>query len=267
MGSYVQKIWLPLKDIALPRMLDTGGEIHLAENWLFELDQVAVEPKQPVSWDRWDILATTPAPYAPAPYAPASWPIWLFLFSVIFLLWVTLIRGWWSFVFRRGSIKVLTRIFRWVVRWGWYVLPKIYLVIGTLLLGPVLWMAGQFGSSFAGIMLLATSVLLAWGVYCHWCEQMRQHRLDTNFAIHTRVGVLAAGLGCAIWSVGQYKLGAEMAVGLLAFNGSHLYGASRSLSTGATACVERSLSQLCITGMVACVGFDALWRGLAGQGG
>ena len=223
-GRYTQKMWMPLKDKSLPHMLAVGGEIQPVENFLFALDKVAVEPRQPVNWDRWRELAETPIPYA-----PTRWPIWLTWFSVIFLAWWgTWRKGWWSpgklWALGKRNIKVLTRILRWVlvvaVRWGWYVLPKIYLVIGALVLGPVLWMAGQFGSSFAGIMLLATSVLLAWGVYCHWCDQMRQHRLDNNFLIRTRFGGLAAGLGCAIWSVGQYKLGAEMLWGFLPLLGA-----------------------------------------------
>ena len=222
-GRYARKIWLPLEDKALPRMLAAGGQIQPVEHWLFTLDQVVAEPRQPMSWDRWRELTETPAPDA-----PPRWPKWLAWFSVMLLAWATWKKGWWSpgkaWALGKGSVKVLIRILRWVLgvasRWGWHALPTINLAIGVLALGPGLWLAGRYGSSFAGIMLLAASVLVACGAYCHWREQTGQHRPESNSAMRARFGALAVALGCAIWSLGQYKLSAQALWGFLPLLGA-----------------------------------------------
>jgi hypothetical protein len=130
-GRYAQKIWLPLKDKALPHMLAVGGQIGRAEHSLFILEQVAVEFRQPISWDRWRELAETPAPYT-----PPNWPKWLAWFSVMFLAcWATWKKGWWS-PGKAWALKVLICILRWVLgvagRLGWHALPNSYLLIGWL---------------------------------------------------------------------------------------------------------------------------------------
>lgn len=222
-GRYARKIWLPLEDKALPRMLAAGGQIQPAEHWLFTLDQVVAEPRQPMSWDRWRELNETPAPYT-----PPRWPKWLAWFSVMLLAWATWKKGWWSpgkaWALGKGSVKVAYRVLRWVLglaaRWGWRWLPHINLAIGVLALGPGLWLAGRYGLSFNGMMLLAASVLVAWGAYCHWREQTGQHRPESNPAMRARFGALVVALGCAIWSLGQYKLSAEALWGFLPLLGA-----------------------------------------------
>jgi hypothetical protein len=220
---YAKNIWLPLEDKALPRMLAAGGQIQPAEHGLFTLDQVVAEPRQPMSWDRWRELTETPTLVA-----PPRGPKWLMWVSTMLLAWATWKKGWWSpgkaWTLGKGSVKVLIRILRWVLgvagRWGWHALPNINLAIGVLALGPGLWLAGRYGSSFAGIMLLAASVLVAWGAYCHWREQKGQHRPESNSGMRTRFGALAVALGCAIWSLGQYKLSAEALWGFLPLLGA-----------------------------------------------
>ena len=69
-------------------------------------------------------------------------------------------------------------------------------------------------------MLLAASVLVAWGAYCHWREQTGQHRPVNNSAMRARFGALVVALGCAIWSLGQFKLSVEALWGLLPLLGA-----------------------------------------------
>jgi hypothetical protein len=220
---YARKIWLPLKDKALPRMLAAGREIRPVEDWLFTLDQVMVEPSQPMSRDRWHELTVRAVPYT-----SPRWPKWLAWFSVVLLILVTWKKGWWSpgkaWALGKGSVKVLTRILRGVLgvagRWSWHALPYINLAIGLLALGPGLFLAGWYGLNFAGIMLISGSILLAWGAYCLWREQTEQHHPVRSSAMRARFIVLAVALGAAIWSLAQYKLGTQALWGFLPLLGA-----------------------------------------------
>jgi hypothetical protein len=195
---YARKIWLPLEDKALPRMLAAGGEIQPAKHWLFTLDQVMAEPSEPMSRDRWRELTVR----APSP----GWPKWLVWLSVMLLALAT----WKKWAVAKKSAKVLIRILGVAGRWGWHALPKINLVIGALALGPGQWLAFQYGLSFVGSMLFVASVLIVWGAYCHWREQTGQNWSERNFIMPVRFMVLIGVLGFAIWwLLGQYKLSVQ----------------------------------------------------------
>jgi hypothetical protein len=215
---YARKIWLSLEDKALTRIFTEGGQIQPVADALFTLDQVVAEPLQQMSWDRWLQLTEISTPNA-----PPRWPKWLAYFGVILLVGVTWKRGWWSpskaWALGTGSAKTLSHRLGWVLglagRWNWQALPYINLAMGVLALGPGLWLAGLYGSSFAGIMLLAASVLFAWGAYSHWREQKGQHRSEIKSSMRARFSALVMALGCVIWSLGQYKLTAQALWGFL----------------------------------------------------
>ena len=217
-----RKMWLPLESRALQRMLAADGEIQPAEHKLFTLDKVVVEPRQPISWYRWRQLIDPPPSYA-----PPRWPKLLLWASMLLLVGVSWKRGWWSpqrvWNFGKASIDVAYMALHWLALligmqlWRW--LPRFNMAIGVLALGPGLWLAGQFGLTFSGTMLLATSVLVAWGAYCHWREKDGAAG-EAGATMPVRLGALALALGCAIWSLGRYKLSAEALWGFLPLFGA-----------------------------------------------
>ena len=158
----------------------------------------------------------------------SRWPKWLAWASTMLLAWATWKKGWWSpskvWALGKGSIKVLSRVLSWMLGvaggWGWRWLPRLSLAVGALALGPGLWLAGRYGRGFAGIMLLVSSGLVAWGAYCHWREQAGRDWPGGAVALHVRFGALAMALGCAIWSLGRYKLSTAALWGLLPLFGA-----------------------------------------------
>ncbi len=220
-GRNSQKNWVPLEEKALSRMLSIKDQIQPVDHWLFTLDQVVAEPKRPMIWERWRELTELPTQYA-----PPRWPKWLIWASATLVAWATWKKGWWSpskvWALGKGGVKVFIRVMRWMLgvagRWGWRALPNINLAIGVLALGPGLWLAGQLGLGFTGVMVLAASGLVVWGTYCHWREQMGQRGSSTM--MNVRLGILVVSLGCGIWSLGKYKLGVEALWGFLPLFGA-----------------------------------------------
>lgn len=220
-GRNSQRNWVSLEEKALSRMLSIKDQIRPVDHWLFALDQVVAEPKRPMIWERWRELTELPTQYA-----PLRWPKWLIWASATLLAWATWKKGWWSpgkvWALGKGGVKVFIRVLRWVLgvagRWGWQALPNINLAIGVLALGPGLWLAGQLGLGFIGVMVLAASGLVVWGAYCHWREQMEQRGISTM--MNVRLGILVVTLGCGIWSLGKYKLGVEALWGFLPLFGA-----------------------------------------------
>jgi hypothetical protein len=218
-----QKIWLPLEYKAIPLILAANGHIKPAEHRLFSLNQVVAEPRQPMSWDRWRELtemSTLDTSF--------RWSKRLMWVVMILLAWVAWRKGWWSYskawVIGSGSTVVMKLRARWMLvawsRWCSFAIQIINIVIGILALGLGLWLVWQHDLSFAGIMRLAASVLIAWGAYCHWREQKEKHCTENNSAMRSRYGILALAQGCAIWSFGHYKLTAEALWGFLPLLGA-----------------------------------------------
>ena len=155
--SYLRGIWLPLED----SILAAGGQIQPVENWLFTLNQVVVEPRKPMSWDRWRELTETPT----SKTLP-RWPKWLAWFSALLLILVAWKKGYWTsgkaWVLKTESFKVLNRLFHWVLgKVGWWVwLVLVLALYGGGLLGNV----GSWENYIFTLGALAMTLLLRAGL-------------------------------------------------------------------------------------------------------
>ncbi len=206
-GTYAQKVWIRLDHPALMRAIWEGRQIHAPEHELFRVDQLVMEPRQPMSSEQWDKLTE-----APTLGATPRWPKWLMWAIVILIPWVTWAKGWWSpgriWIYGKDGLDTSYRMARIATGRLKQFLPHMNVAIGVLALGPGLWIAGRLGWSFAGAMVLITAGLLAWGAYHHWRGWPEQGKGGGDFS---RRPIIAAGLalGGAIWSFGRYGVSVE----------------------------------------------------------
>jgi hypothetical protein len=120
------KLWLPLEQDAVERLLSSKGEVTPVENHLFKLEQVVLEPTKPVDREIWDKLATPPKPAV-----PPRWPNWLLWASMLLLAWASARKGWWSPTKTWLFVKRLISTLFWAVSKGtsyigrrlWFMLP------------------------------------------------------------------------------------------------------------------------------------------------
>lgn len=217
--SYSKRFWLPLGPGALDNIAAMKGEILPLKHPLFALNKIVAEPKQPIDISYWVTLLDPPALTL---NSPPRWPILLLWISAIALIWGAWKKGWWSTVglgrILLGIWKVLFDLARITtqsqIRLLWRLLPWLNLMVGVLALGPGLWLAGRLGVSIQGGMLLSGLVLVLLGVYGHW-------RGGTSRIWHERGWfVLALSAGCAFWSLGNFGLQRDAALGLLPLIGA-----------------------------------------------
>jgi hypothetical protein len=222
-GPYAQNVWLPLDAQTVSRMIATGGQVQPVEDPLFRLDQVVLEPKRPLKEEQWRELNTLPIPSS-----LPRWPKWLIWASAMLVPLIAWLKGWWSprklWELRKATGYFLVRILRWMGgkarRWTWRWLPHLNVAIGLMALGPGLWMAGRLGWSFAGVMLLVCAGLITWAAYHYWRERGGGDAAGGTASIRTRLVVLGVAIGCAIWSLGQFKLSVEALWGFLPLVGA-----------------------------------------------
>jgi hypothetical protein len=215
--SNAKRFWLPLGNAALENIAGMKGDILPVNHPLFKLSKVVAEPKQPLDTARWLTLLDLPAPNS-----PPRWPILLLWGSVMALFWAAWEKGWWS-ISGLGRIflgigKVLFGLARIALQMQmhllWLLLPWLNLIVGVLVLGPGLWLAGRLGASIQGGMVLSGLLLVILGVYSHW-------RGATYRFLHEKAGfVLALSAGCAIWSLGHFGLKRNAAFGFLPLMGA-----------------------------------------------
>jgi hypothetical protein len=215
--SYAKRFWLPLGNAALENIAATKGEILPVNHPLFKLDKVVAEPKQLLDMTRWLTLLDPPEPIS-----PPRWPKLLLLGSVMALVWAAWKKGWWSI---SGLCRIFLRIgkdffglariaIQMQMRLLWLLLPWLNLMVGVLVLGPGLWLAGRLGASIQGGMVLSGSLLVILGVYSHW-------RGATYRFLHEKGGfIVALSAGCAIWSLGHFGLKRDAALGFLPLMGA-----------------------------------------------
>ena len=220
---YAPKVWLPLDAQAVSRIVATGGQIQPVENSLVTLDQVVLEPKRPLTEQQWHELSALPIPSS-----PPRWRTWLTWATVVLVPLIAWWKGWWSpskvwrFGKARGNfaLRMLSWIggyaMRWISRW----LPNLNVAIGLLALGPGLWTAGRLGWSFAGMMLLVGAGLVVWGAYLHWRKGTGGDARYGMASIRSNLVILGLTIGCAVWSLGQYKLSPEALWGFLPLIGA-----------------------------------------------
>jgi hypothetical protein len=214
----VQKKWLSLEENSLSAINEAAGHIQAVKNELFTIDQVAIEPKQQMIWKHWWELIERPTQSPPTNGSKFLFPVILIL-----LAWLTrkktpfIITTFWTL--GTGSVKTVSRFLLWIldttqrVVWRW--LPQINLMIGLIALGPGIWIAGLLGWSFAGIMVLILVGLVTWGAFCHWQEHSVPNSSGDFSSLRTNFSLLTLSFGCAIWSLGQYKLSYQTLLGLL----------------------------------------------------
>ena len=215
--SYSKRFWLPLDNSALENIAAIKGDILPVNHPLFKLSKVVAGPKQPLETARWLTLLDPPAPKS-----PPRWPKLLLWGSVMALVWAAWKKGWWS----RSGLGCISlgigKVFfglaqiaiQMQLRLLWLLLPWLNLIVGVLVLGPGLWLAGRLGASIQGGMVLSGSLLVILGVYSHW-------RGATYRFLHEKGAfVLALSAGCAIWSLGHFGLKRDAALGLLPLMGS-----------------------------------------------
>lgn len=215
--SYAQRFWLPLENAALENIAAMKGDIHFLNHPLFKLSKVVAEPKQPLDTARWLTLLDPPAPKS-----PPRWPKLLLWGSVMALVWAAWKKGLWSIGglghISLGIGKVLFDLARIAIqmqmRLFWILLPWLNLMVGLLVLGPGLWLAGRLGASIQGGMVLSGLILVLLGVYGHW------RRATFSFLYEKGAFVLALSAGCAVWSLGHFGLERDAALGLLPLIGT-----------------------------------------------
>jgi hypothetical protein len=125
-AKLTNKLWLPLEQDAVNRLLDSSGEITIVENDLFKLDQVVLEPTIPIDREISEKL-TNP----PKPFVPPRWPKWLFGASLLLLAWASARKGLWSPAKTWLFVKRLISTLFWAVskstsylgRRLWFMLP------------------------------------------------------------------------------------------------------------------------------------------------
>jgi hypothetical protein len=215
--SYSKRFWLPLGNSALENIAAMKGDILPVNHLLFKLSKVVAEPKQPLDTASWLTLLDPPAPKS-----PPRWPKLLFWVSVMALVWGAWKKGWWSvgglgrIVLVSGKVLFgLARItIQWQIRLLWRLLPWLNLMVGVLVLGPGLWLAGRLGASIQGGMVLSGLILVLLGVYSHWREATFRFLHEKGWF------VLALSAGCAVWSLGAFGLKRDAALGLLPLMGA-----------------------------------------------
>ena len=213
--SYSKRFWLPLGNAALENIAAIKGDIPPVNHPLFKIIKVVAEPKQPLDTARWLTLLDPPAPKS-----PPRWPKLLIWGSVMAFVWAAWKKGWWS-ISGLGSISMgIGKVFFGLARIAiqmqmrLLLLPWLNLMVGVLVLGPGLWVAGRLGASIQGGMVLSGLLFVILGVYSHW-------RGATYRFLHEKGGfVLALSAGCAIWSLGHFGLKRDAAFGLLPLMGA-----------------------------------------------
>jgi hypothetical protein len=169
--SYAKRFWLPLGNAALENIVAINGEILPLNHPLFKVNKVVAEPNQLLDMAHWLTLLDPPAPKS-----PPRWPKLLLWGSVMALVWAAWKKGWWSIAglgrISLGIGKVLFGLARIAIqlqmRLLWLLLPWLNLMVGVLVLGPGLWLAGRLGASIQGGMVLSGLILVLLGVYSHW---------------------------------------------------------------------------------------------------
>jgi hypothetical protein len=222
-SSYKQKFSLTLDSKALPKILAIGAEIRPMEHPFFTLDQLAVEPAEPLSEKRWRELSELPVVAAPSRWP--KWLAWTFVILSLGLVWykrrwarhkvITLGKSVGNFALRH--LRPMPG-FAWSRLQCWW--PRLNLAIGILALGPGLWIAGRLGFTFAGMMLLVGAALVAWGAYFHWREPADDGRSETDSSVRVRLAAFAVALGCAVWSIGHQSVSASALWGFLPLVGA-----------------------------------------------
>jgi len=214
--SYAKRFWLPLGNAALENIVAINGEILPLNHPLFKLNKVVAEPKQPLNMALWLTLLDPPAPKS-----PPRWPKLLLWGSVMALVLAAWKKGWWS-ISGLGRISLgigkvffgLARIaIQLQMRLLWLFLPWLNLMVGVLVLGPGLWLAGRLGASIQGGMVLSGLILVLLGVYSHWRGGTSRIGYEKGWLVFT----LSAG--CAVWSLGHFGLKRDAALGLLPLMG------------------------------------------------
>jgi len=214
---YSERFLLPLGAAAIENISAMKGEILPVNHPLFRLNKVVAEPRQPLDTARWLSLLDTPAPNS-----PPVWPkllLWGGVMGFVLAAWK---KGWWSISglgrTYLGIGKVLFGLARIALqmqmRLLWFLLPWLNLMVGVLVLGPGLWLAGRLGASIQGGMVLSGLLLVLLGVY--------SHLRGATFRFLNEKGwfVLALSAGCAVWSLGYFGLQRKAALGLLPLMGA-----------------------------------------------
>lgn len=217
-NQYAKKKWFPLEENILPTINTTEINTQPVKNELFTIDQVTVEPKQQMSWDHWRELVEHPT--QPSPRSGSKL---LFSAALILLAWLNrkkipliIIKIW---TVGTESAKIASRLLLWMFgttkricrRW----LLQINLSIGFIALGPGIWVAGLLGWNFSGKMVLVSSGLVIWGVFCHWQDQTGQNYSENFSSLRTKFSLLALSIGCVVWPLGKYGLSYQVLWGLL----------------------------------------------------
>ena len=209
------KFWLPLEAGNLARIAAAKGGLVPIEHPLFKLEQVAFQPTTVLDWAHWQRLNSLPTP-------PQSsrWLKWMLWSSALFLIWVSVRRGWWSpsqaWLCAMRSICSARRLtlqgLRHLGVWTWRILPWINVGVGLLAL-PLLWLAGRFVGEYAGLMLGSLAVLLVFGAYRHW-RTCRVLGAGDSMQIQrpNLVGrvLWALALVNAVWALGCFGLGRQL---------------------------------------------------------
>jgi hypothetical protein len=146
------KLWLPLEQDDVERLLGSNGKITPVENDLFKLEQVVMEPTKLLDRKTWDKF-TNPPNSAVSPH----WPKWLLWASMLLLAWASARKGWWSPAKTWLFVKRLISTLFWAVS------------IGTGYIGQRLWFmlpwTATWESRFPGLARLVGWTVLTLALY------------------------------------------------------------------------------------------------------
>ena len=212
------KLWLSLNKNLLSIINAAGGYILPGENDIFTIDKVMIEPKQQMNWESWRELID---PQITSHTVDRSKLLWG---SVLVLLACLTRKYFRPFTMKlwnigKDSVDTISRIsallFKSVRQVCWRWLMPINILVGFFALGLSIWLAWQFGWSFAGTMFLVWGGLVTWGAYCHWHRQRGYQDSETYSLTRINFLLLAFSIGCAVWSLAQFKLSYQTLCGIL----------------------------------------------------
>lgn len=201
--------WITLPPEAMPRVFAAGGATEWADNAIFKVEQVVIEPKAPIEAARWGGIAT-PAPFATQGGRAFAWTGAIVIAFGALLVWAL-----------RGSRGRFSRARDAVASMGWPAplrrararLPSVHAFVAVLALGPGLFIAGRLGASFGGVMIVVSAAIVLWGASRHMAARRSGTPATTPPGRITLLLAMAAG--CFLWGIGRHGAAPATAWGLL----------------------------------------------------